>query len=137
MTRNGPYHTHKHVPVRPRAYPPPPKPDDIKNPKPTPPPPMPQPVPAVVSGGSSSGFLSNVFQGFSFGLGSSVAHHTVSGIMNSGKSEPNPVVKQTIEEPLNPCMDLLNKYIQCSRLETNRWHDCDDAFIDYRNCLGT
>jgi hypothetical protein len=131
MTRNGPYHTHKHVPLRTRAYPPPPKPSDIKIPSPSPP--LPQPIPTTASAGLSSGFFSNVFQGFSFGLGSSVAHHTVSGIMNN---KPNPdvhvITKTDTQHPSNHCLDLLNNYFQCDKTDRVQ---CDQLFEQYHQCI--
>ena len=117
--------------MRTRAYPPPPKPSDIKIPPPSPP--QPVPVPAAASAGSSSGFFSNVFQGFSFGLGSSVAHHTVSGIMNNTpNTDVNVITKADTQHPHNHCLDLLNDYFHCDK--TDRIH-CDNLFDEYHRCI--
>ena len=126
MTRNGPYHIHKHVPMRSRAYPPPPKPDDIKIPSP-------QPNIAASLSGQSSGFFSNVFQGFSFGLGSSVAHHTVSGLLNDKpKSDTTVVTKPDTQYPSNHCLNLLNNYFQCDKTDRVQ---CDQLFDQYHQCI--
>jgi hypothetical protein len=56
------------------------------------PPPQPQQIPQPqhpIKSQESSGFMSNVFQGFSFGLGSSIAHRTIGGLFGNPSNNNN------------------------------------------------
>ena len=108
-------------------------------------PPPPSPQIQKVETNQSNSFLSNIFQGFSFGIGSSIAHKTVDGIFNSNKNiEKNEKNEKNvnIEKILNNnCIDLYSNYTNCINNnpnllnENNLNNNCINLYDNYTNCI--
>ncbi len=81
---------------------------------------------------SSSGFLSNMADGFSFGVGSSVARNIVDRIFSTSSStiitsnKPNIIYKQ--------CEELEKSWSECMNLHNQDVNICKKAFEDYEVC---
>ena len=102
-----------------------------------PPPPSPTPIKKQTE---SNGFLGTLIQGFSFGTGSSIAHHGINSLF-SNKSTPEKENTQSHTENKSnqltgstDCGDLLVQYKDC--LDTN-WNqeDCKEAYTKLQNCI--
>jgi hypothetical protein len=86
---------------------------------------------------SKSDILSNmgstVAQGFSFGIGSSIAHNGINKLFNKDSDDDKTV--NVIEENTNHCKNLLDLYIKCYNNNSTIDDDkCNDIFELYDNC---
>ena len=74
-------------------------------------PPLPTPsrhtVPQPSTSPSPPGFLQTMKEGFGFGLGSSIAHNTISSLFGNSTTKPDPL------EPLEPKYSLIDLYSKC------------------------
>lgn len=80
---------------------------------------------AVQSPGLGSQIASTLFQGFAFGIGSSVARNTVDRVMNS---PPIPVQSEPVK-----CKDIWKQYNDCIESST----DCQHYIEQLSKCINS
>ena len=106
------------------SVPPPPPPAPTVSPKST----LLAPVSSSVP--SSGGFLSTMAEGFSFGVGSSIARNIVDRIFSP--SVPVSIPKRT---PNNSyCTDLEKSWSECMSMNNQDLNICRKAYEDYEAC---
>ena len=84
----------------------------------------------VSSAPSSGGFLSTMAEGFSFGVGSSVARNIVDRIFSP--SVPATIPKTTSNNSY--CTDLEKSWSECMNMNNQDLNICKKAFEDYELC---
>ncbi len=95
-------------------------------------PPPPAPVSTVPSATpSSGGFLSTMAEGFSFGVGSSVARNIVDRIF-SPSTIPATIPKTTSNNSY--CSDLEKSWNECMSMNNQDLNICRKAYEDYEAC---
>lgn len=80
---------------------------------------------------SSGGFLSNMVDGFSFGVGSSVARNIVDRIFTPS---PSRVSSSVTPLPHKQCEELEKSWNECMNLHNQDNNICRKAFEDYETC---
>ena len=78
---------------------------------------------------SPSGFLSSMVDGFSFGVGSSVARNMVDRLFSSSSSS---MLGSTKEDVI--CKELNKSFIKCMNMNNRDLNICKKAFEDYELC---
>lgn len=114
---------------------------DIKNNKIPPPAPAQTHTPQETKLKESGGFMSNVFQGFSFGVGSSIGHRIVGGLFGNGLSgsngtnESNNSTDYTNKnfKPVQACKLLHEEFIDCMN-KLNPKYNCYDVLKILDDC---
>lgn len=75
-----------------------------------------------------SGFLSSMADGFSFGVGSSVARNMVDRLFSSSSSSSGITKEDVI------CKELNKSFIECMNMNNQDLNICKKAFEDYELC---
>jgi hypothetical protein len=94
---------------------------------------------------SSGGFLSNMADGFSFGVGSSIARNVVDRIFSTGGSRESSLSSDRVSvtssvTPLpdstisKECKELEKSWSECMNLHNQDMNICRKAFEDYEAC---
>jgi len=86
---------------------------------------------------NNGGFLSTILEGFSFGIGSSIANRTVDSILGPKKiivekTNMNTNVNTNENKSDDNCEILNQKYLDCTK---NLYGGCEDVLINYNNCI--
>lgn len=104
-----------------------------KNFLPPPPPPMVYPPKSIDK--SSSGLMNTLKEGFSFGVGSSVAHNVINYMVTLPSSTPSHSNKtdSTNNIKLSFNDDLFEKYINCKNKIGELDNDCKKIIFDFEN----
>ena len=76
---------------------------------------------------TSSGFLSTMSDGFSFGVGSSVARNLVDRTFSSNSNSPK-------VESNHMCNDLEKSWKECMSMNNQDLNICKKAYEDYEAC---
>ena len=100
--------------------------------------PPPQPTKPKESGG----FMSNVAQGFSVGLGQSIAHRTISGLFNYPNNNNNTHYYEVYDKkifdpdyiPDPGCKILYKEFMDCIQQKTNSNQNCSSDYQNYKGC---
>lgn len=109
------------------------------------PPTQQNPNPITKSTSGEGGFLSNVAQGFSFGIGSSIAHRIVGSIFgSSARIKTSSEQKQSEITNIDyiaksECVNFQEEYLKCIKDDHNRvdkLHDCEFSLSILKECEG-
>ena len=73
----------------------------------------------------------NIMEGFSFGIGSSIAHKTIDNIFKSDNEDKVKVTENINNENNDKCKSLNQDYIKCIN---NKNHDCENLLNAYIEC---
>jgi len=80
----------------------------------------------------SSSMLSTIKEGFAFGVGSSVAHNTVSRLFNSSSSTETKNTQDTMCISKTHCDIKLRDYEECIRQYRD---NCKELITEYEKCI--
>ncbi len=92
----------------------------------------------------SGGFLSAVADGFSFGVGSSIARNMVDSIFHpiprvyssSSSTSSNTETKEKKDELKGKtCEDLVKTFRECMTMNSTNFDVCNQAYQDYNQCM--
>jgi hypothetical protein len=117
--------------------------------------PAPTPIPKISTNSSNSsntstnttnsgGFLSSVADGFSFGVGSSIARNMVDSIFHpiprvyssSSSTSSNTETKEKKDEVKGKtCEDLVKTFRECMTMNSTNFDVCNQAYQDYNQCM--
>jgi len=116
--------------------------------------PAPTPTPKISTNSSttlsnttnSGGFLSSVADGFSFGIGSSIARNMVDSIFHpiprvyssssSSSTSSNTETKEKKDELKGKtCEDLVKTFRECMTMNSTNFDVCNQAYQDYNQCM--
>ncbi len=90
----------------------------------------------VSSAPSSGGFLSTMAEGFSFGVGSSVARNVVDRIFSPSTTvnSSGSIIHSTKVGSNHICTDLEKSWKECMSMNNQDLNICKQAFQDYEAC---
>ena len=93
---------------------------------------------------NSGGFLSSVADGFSFGVGSSIARNMVDSIFHpiprvyssSSSTSSNIETKEKKDELKGKtCEDFVKTFRECMTMNSTNFDVCNQAYQDYNQCM--
>ncbi len=95
---------------------------------------VPPPAAPAPSASSSGGFLSTMAEGFSFGVGSSVARNIVDRIFSPSVPATIPATIPKTTSSNSYCTDLEKSWNECMNMNNQDLNICRKAYEDYEAC---